>query len=192
MKSLKPSYKNKESYIEYHFLHSSHSHIFEKKISSLKIQKVFLKLSERFGENNHSIQEYSLYNHEDMELTLYLDGSNFCNKKKSITVEDPYIKNKNICSLFVEKNKIHNDTFPSLYDNTVYDIIDIVFKLQNGISLVIQTKKVDTIQKVESIDKLGISKNTNGNTWCEVFLKVNCESEVSKVHSEIDYIYSLL
>lgn len=198
MKSFKKSsqvpIKSKESYIIYHFLHSSHPHIYETKIPNTKIQKIFIELTKKFGENNHSIQEYSLYSYEDKELTLYLDGSNFCRKKKSILVKDPYIKDKKICSLYVEKKKVHNDSFPSLYDNIVYDIIDIVFILQKGISLVIQTKKENIIKNIDTIYKLGIPKKSvsNKNIWCEIFLQVDYNSHVDDVHSEIEYIYSLL
>lgn len=193
-KSSQVSIKSKESYIVYHFLHSSCKHIYETKIPNTKIQKIFTELTKKYGENNHTIQEYSLYSYEDMELTLYMDGSNFCRKKKSILIEDPYIKDKKICSLYVEKKKVHNDSFPSLYDNIVYDIIDIVFILQEGISLVIQTKKENIIKNIDTIYKLGIPKKSvsNKNIWCEIFLQVDYNSHVDDVHSEIEYIYSLL
>jgi hypothetical protein len=187
-------FTNKESYIEYHFLHSSNTYTYETRIPASKIQKVFIELSSRFGENNHSINEYSQYSHENLELTIYMDSSNFCKKVKSILVNDPYIKDKKICSLYVEKNKVHNDSFPSLYNNTVYDIIDIVFELEPGIFLIIRNKKGNTIKKEVSVEKIGVSRNskTNNTTWSEIYLQVSCESNVEKVHSELDYICSFL
>lgn len=185
---------NKELYIEYHFLHTLNNYSYNTKIPILKIQNIFLELSKRFGENNHKINEYSLYIHDEMELIIYMDGSNFCKKTKTRKINDPYIKDDNIITLYVEKNKMHNDTFPSLYNNSVYDIIDIVFSIDNNIQCIIRTNMVYENNKKDTIDKIGISKNhkSNKNTWCEIFLQVDCSSDVNQVHTEIDYIKSLL
>ena len=186
--------KNKESYIEYRFLHTSNNYSYNTKIPILKIQNVFLELSKRFGENNHKIYEYSLYTHDEMELVIYMDGSNFCKKSISRKISDPYIKNDNIVTLYVEKNKIHNDTFSSLYNNSVYDIIDIIFPIDNTIQCIIRTNMIYVNNKKDTIDKIGVSKNhkSNKNTWSEIILQVECSSDVDKVHKELDYIKSLL
>lgn len=188
------AHKKTDVYIEYHFLHKSNTYSYDTKIPILKIQNIFLELSKRFGENNHKIHEYSIYSHDNMNLVIYMDGSNFCKNIKTSIITDPYVKDKNICTLYVEKNKVHNDNFPSLYSNIVHDIIDMVFYISDNIQCIVRTNMTYSNSKKETIDKIGVSKNhkSNSNTWCELYLQVDCNSDTDNVHSEIDFIYKML
>ena len=68
--------KFQDTYIEYHFTDDHTSPCVNLEIPIKKIQDIFSILREKFGENE-IIKEYSVYRHNDMELTLFPDGSCF-------------------------------------------------------------------------------------------------------------------
>ena len=144
---VKKVYKKKEESIEYRFsnkidVKSTKSIVtspyIDVEIPVDKIQDVFSMLREKYGETEN-IKEYSIYKHNDLELTVFPDGSSFC---RQIIVKE--LKDINIpMGIFVnykEKFKISNDYFPCKYVyNSSIDIVDVIFTLSNDIKIVLST-----------------------------------------------------
>jgi hypothetical protein len=143
------NYKKKEESIEYRFSNNIGGNVKSTKPTSAspyidveipvdKIQAVFSILREKYGETEN-IKEYSTYKNNDLELTVFPDGSSFC---RQIIVKE--VKDINIPSgIFVnykEKFKISNDYFPCKYVyNSSVDVVDVVFTLSNEIKIVLST-----------------------------------------------------
>lgn len=187
------NYKKKEEYIEYRFSYNNDKKPFvDVGIPLEKVKKLFTNLQEKFGENNEIIKEYSIYKHDDMELTLFPDGSSFCRKVSTKKIEDSNTSN-NILVTYKEKTKIPNDNFPcSFVYNSVCDIIDIIYNINNEIQIVLNTSYENNriYEKLKTIESLGrANRPTKSNKiWCEVYLKINCNSKVEDVYKTIDLI----
>jgi hypothetical protein len=194
---VKKVYKKKEESIEYRFsnkiaVKSTKSIVtspyIDVEIPVDKIQDVFSMLREKYGETEN-IKEYSIYKHNDLELTVFPDGSSFC---RQIIVKE--LKDINIpMGIFVnykEKFKISNDYFPCKYVyNSSIDIVDVIFTLSNDIKIVLSTiyennRNFSKVKKVEDLgrpDKIKKSKNA----WCELYVDVECSCDVENVHNTI-------
>lgn len=196
---VQKNYKKKEESIEYHFSNniggtvkstknSCNFPYIDVEISVDKIQSVFSMLREKYGETEN-IKEYSTYKNNDLELTVFPDGSSFC---RQIIMKE--VKDINIPSgIFVnykEKFKISNDYFPCKYVyNSSIDVVDVVFTVINDIKIVLSTiyennRNFEKVKKVEDLgrpDKIKQSKSA----WCEMYVEVDCSCDVENVHNTI-------
>jgi hypothetical protein len=200
---VKKNYKKKEKSIEYHFSNK----IGVKSTKSLyttpyidveievdKIQTAFSILREKCGETEN-IKEYSIYKHNDLELTVFPDGSSFC---RQIIVKE--LKDINIpIGIFVnykEKLKISNDYFPCKYVyNSSVDIVDVIFTLSNDIKIVLSTiyennRKFEKVKNVEDLGRPNKIKKSK-SAWCEMYVDVECSCDVEKVHNTIKMLVEI-
>ena len=194
------NYKKKEDYIEYRFSNNIGENktkpFLDIEIPVNKIRKVFEKLSEKYGENNEVIKEYSIYKHNDLELTVFSDGSSFCRQVSLTEVQDPSIPN-GIVVVYKEKHKISNDYFPSKYTyGSVVDVVDVIFTAKNGINIVLSTifENNRKAEKLNSIENLCISRNVRSSdyVWCEIYVTVECTCDVKDVHDTINFVKGIM
>ena len=197
MKNSK-NYKKKEEYIEYRFSNNSENNkpFLDIGIPIEKITKVFSKLQEKFGENNEIIKEYSIYKYNDMELTVFPDGSSFCRQIYVKKIEDNKTPD-NIIVTYKEKHKISNDYFPCKFSyNSVIDVIDIVYNVKKGINIILSTnyennKNKEILKNIENLGKETSSSKSN-NVWCELYVNVDCSCDVNDVYNTINLITKIL
>jgi hypothetical protein len=193
--NVQKNYKKKEESIEYRFSNNIGEKVknisfpyIDVEISVDKIQSVFYMLREKYGETEN-IKEYSTYKNNDLELTVFPDGSSFC---RQIIVKE--VNDINIPSgIFVnykEKYKISNDYFPCKYVyNSSLDVVDVIFTISNDIKIVLSTiyennRNFEKVKKVEDLgrpDKIKKSKNA----WCEMYIIVDCSCNVENVYNTI-------
>jgi len=194
------NYKKKEDYIEYHFSNNIGENktkpFFDIEIPVNKIRKVFGQLSEKYGENNEVIKEYSIYKHNDLELTVFLDGSSFCSQVSLKEVQVPSIPN-GIIVIYKEKHKISNDYFPSKYTySSIIDVVDVIFTAKNGINIILSTifENNRKVEKLKSIENLSISRNviSSENVWCEIYVKVECTCDAKDVNDTINFVKEIM
>ena len=111
---VQKNYKKKEELIEYRFSNNIGENLKNTSISFIdvaitvdKIQSVFYMLREKYGETEN-IKEYSTYKNNDLELTVFPDGSSFCRQIISKELKDINIPS-GIFIIYKEKLKISND-----------------------------------------------------------------------------------
>lgn len=190
------NYKKKEDYIEYRFSNNvgeskTKKPYMDVEIPVEKVREVFDKFREKFGENE-IIKEYSTYKHNDMELTVFPDGSSFCRQVIIREVQDTKVPD-GICVTYKEKFKISNDYFPCKYlYNSAIDVIDVIFNVTNDIKIVLSTtyennRKIRKLKKVESLGMPNKIKKSK-NTWCELYVTVGCSCDVDDVHNTINFV----
>jgi hypothetical protein len=183
---------NKSSSIEYHFSDNKESIPYTSvEIPIEKIKSIFKTLKEKFGDIE-IIKEYSIYKNNDLILTVYPDGSSFCSQVTTYEIKDPKISS-GIIVMYNEKNKISNDIFPCQYIyNSILDVIDIIFNVNKDIKIVLSTiyENNRNISKVKNIESLGrpVKLTKSKNAWCELYVKVECDSKVEEVHDTINFI----
>ena len=170
-----------EKTIEYHFSEESKSPYFSVHIPIEKIRVIYDTLKEKFGETE-TIKEYSLYKFDDLVLTVYPDGSSYCNRQ--IKTE---LKRDSILVLQNEKYKNSNDSFPSKYNyHSILDIVDVIFTIKD-IKIVLSSIYEHSTCKVKTIESLGrpakISKSKNA--WCELYISAECNSTIEDVNNTI-------
>lgn len=193
-------YKKKEDNIEYRFSNndgeSKNKPFLDVGISVEKIRKVFAKLQEIFGENNELIKEYSVYKHNDMELTVFPDGSSFCRQVSVKEVEDTTTPD-GIIVTYKEKHKMSNDYFPCKFVyNSAIDVIDVVFNVKDGIKIILNTiyennRSVEKLKTIESLGRQRRAKKSN-KVWCEIYVSVECSCDVNDVHETIDLMKDIV
>jgi hypothetical protein len=199
LSGVKKNYKKKEESIEYRFSNNIGGNVKSTKTTSAspyidveipvdKIQAVFFMLREKYGETEN-IKEYSTYKNNDLELTVFPDGSSFCRQIIAKELKDINIQS-GIFVNYKEKFKISNDYFPCKYVyNSSVDVVDVVFTLSNDIKIVLSTiyennKNFERVKKVEDLgrpDKIKKSKSA----WCEMYVVVDCSCDVENVHNTI-------
>jgi len=194
------NYKKKEDYIEYRFSNNvgenKNKPFLDVEIPVNKIRNVFEKLSEKYGENNEQIKEYSLYKHNDLELTVFPDGSSFCRQISLKEVQDPSVP-EGIIVVYKEKHKISNDYFPCKYTyDSAVDTIDVVFNAASGINIILSTifennKKTEKIKNIWDIGRSRKVKSSH-DVWCEVYVTVECSCDVNDVHNTINFVKSIM
>lgn len=171
------------------------------------VQKLFSLLRKRFGVVE-MYKDYSVYKHRNMELTVLPDGSSFCHQVFRKPLEDKGLPNSDPESLGTikilaelnEKVKISNDLFPPAYVyDEILDAIDIVFPWSSNISIVLSTC-LDTqwmnerSQEVRNVKNIGRSTNNQDrdHLWCEVYVRVDYDSDVDDVHKVVKYIHQII
>ena len=191
---MKKNFKlDKTSYIKYHFSETDNKEpYFSVEISIEKIRNIFDMLKENFGETE-TIKDYSIYKHNNTILTVYPDGSSFCNQIDSHYIKDPNFS-KGILVSYNEKYKISNDIFPCKFNyDSIVDIIDIIFTVNKDIKIVLSSNYENnkTFEKVKNIESLGRPNMTKSkNAWCELYIIVDCNSAVEEVHNTIHMLSS--
>jgi hypothetical protein len=218
------NYKKKEDYIEYHFSDNVGEikrvkPYLDVEIPAEKIRKIFEQFREKFGETE-IIKEYSTYKHNDMELTVFPDGSSFCRQVIVREVQDEKVPS-GICVIYKEKFKISNDYFPCKYIyNSSVDVIDVIFNVTNDIDeakassthrggrttsfasspydikIVLSTtyennRTVEKVKKVESLGRPNKIKKSK-NAWCELYVTVGCSCDVEDVHNTINFVKEIM
>ena len=188
--------KQNENYVKYYFTDNKElknnicSNI---SISCDKIDKVYKDLVKKYGEID-IIKDYSIYKYNNLELTIFPDGSSFSRKVKNTKIKDEFFSD--LFVIYMEKFKIPNDCFPCQYSyDSSQDIIDIVFKINNNIDIVLSTKyENETIENIKEIKDL-IRPNklkTSKKSWCELTLNASCYSNIENIHKTIKNIKELL
>ena len=186
------NYKKKDDYIEYRFSHNAGKNkpFIDVGIPVEKIRKVFATLQERFGENNELIKEYSVYKHNDMELTVFPDGSSFCRQVSVKEIEDKTTPDSVIVT-YKEKHKISNDYFPCkfIYSSAI-DVIDIVYNVKKGIKIVLSTiyennRSTEKLKTIESLSRANQATKSD-KIWCEAYVNVECTCDVKDVYETIN------
>ena len=202
------NHKKKEDSIEYHFSYNKsiknngNLPYFNTEIPIEKIRKVFDHFRMKFGENE-IIKEYSTFKHNDLELTVFPDGSSFCRQIESRKLQDQKINEElddsklDIFVTYKEKHKISNDFFPCKYIYySALDIIDVIFNVNKDIKIVLSTiyENNRNLEKIKSIEKIGRPNmiKHSSNTWCEMYMVVDCASDVDDVHNTIEFIKECL
>lgn len=198
--SLKKSrnYKKKEDYIEYRFSNNIEENkpFLDIKIPFEKTRNIFEKLQEIFGENNEIIKEYSIYKYNDLELTVFPDGSSFCLQVSTKKLEDNKTP-KEIIVTHKEKYKISNDYFPCKFSyNSSIDVIDVIFTIKKGINIILSTiyENNKNNNKLTSIEDLGrpLLSNKLENIWCELYVSVECTCDTDDVYKTIDLMKKIV
>lgn len=207
--------KGRYTIINYHFLKFSNKSdkvikpFLQTDISPSVCRDLFLSFRKKLGDVD-TVSEYSVYKHRDLELTVLPDGSSFCHQVLRKPVEDRSLPSTDlrcpkILVVINDKTKVSNDIFPPKYSyDDVYDNIDIVFPwpidnldhkpINHPISIVISTRnQTDKRSEARSVKNLGKpSVTTNKDIWCEIYVKVRSEAEVSDVHKCVSYVESCL
>jgi len=195
------NYKKKEDYIEYRFsdnggdIKAKNKPYLDVEISVEKVRKVFEQFREKFGENE-IIKEYSTYKHNDMELTVFPDGSSFCRQVTMHEVKDTRVPS-GIFVTYKEKYKISNDYFPCKYIyNSALDVIDVIFNVTDKIKIVLSTTYENnrTVEKLKKIEDLGRPSKIkrSKNAWCELYVTVGCSCDVEDVHNTINFVKDVI
>lgn len=181
---------NNQKYIQYFFSKGKNKNIFfNTSISQSDIRKIFTYFSKKIGQNNELIKEYSVYKNDDLELTVYPDGSSFCWNSSFKLLNDSKVSD-NINIIYVEKYKLSNDLFPCLYSyESVVDIIDIIFNINKNISVVISTNYENNRNYYKTDD---ISEINNNEKWFELYLKVKPSAKIENINNLINEINILL
>ena len=184
-----------EKYTEYVFSENCSDDIpyFDSKISAEKMKVVFNTLRKKYGVVE-TINDYSIYSHNDLELKVYVDGSSFC---KRVSINKTNNNNiNNIYKLSVIKQKVNNDIFPCKYSyDSVLDIIDIKFTISDNICIVLRTLYENNrfFEKTNNIKKIGLKsrniKNINKSNkyWCTIsIITLNgCDENIIRENIEM-------
>lgn len=192
--------KNDEVYFEYKFLKT---YIIEEKkpyydtsIPAKNIEKLFNSLREKFNDTE-ICKDYSFYKKGNMVMTVFPDGSSFCNQLTTQPLEDKNLKesslnNPQILVTYNKKSKVSNDVFPLDYVfDDVYDIIDTIFNWDSNISVIFSTKyQSDILAESKTVKTLGRPQkiNTSDQLWCEVFVRAKGTSSVEEIHKCLDFV----
>lgn len=198
-----------ENKIEYHFLHEScFQHVPNKKskpffnteIPKSSIISLTECLRKQMGEVERK-KEYTIYRNLNMDLTVLPDGSSFCHQTFSKPLEDKRLTNTKFSSsnpidilvVYKEKTKISNDLFPSQFTyEEIIDVIDIIYPWAKGLSIILSLRyhKDKGNENSSSVKKMGRCSKIEHSpyVWCELFLQVDCEVEVEKVHECVNYV----
>lgn len=191
----KKSYKKNDNNVKYYFSDKKgyDNTFFDLSISSDKISELYNELVKKYGEID-IIKDYSIYKYDNLELTIFPDGSSFCKKVKNTKIKDE--KFSDLYVNFVEKTKIPNDCFPCQYNyNTSKDVIDIIFPIDNNIKIVLSTYyDNNTNENIKNINDLSrpVKLKSSKKTWCELSLNVSCYSNIEDIHKTIKNIKELL
>lgn len=190
---------NYEKYeFSYYFLNTaSPSYVKDLRIDCKKVKHVYDKLRQRYG-NKDTVKEYSLYRYNALELTIYKEGSSFCNEISDVAIKDLDLKNpENVYVKCQRKRKVSNDAFPCFYDlDSTIDKNDIIFKISSNTNIVIslchENNKNHSI--VKSLEDMGKKKNIKKNPylWCEIKLVTDKKEMTKFLHDSIDYVTKLL
>jgi hypothetical protein len=183
--------KFQDTYIEYHFTDDHISPCVNLEIPIKKIQDIFSILREKFGENE-IIKEYSVYRHNDMELTLFPDGSCFC---RQISIKELKDEKVPLYITYVKKHKIANDVFPCKYMyHSAKDIVDVIFHVNEDIQIILRTNYENNIQeKIKELQDLGRPRKiqSSSQTWCELSIVANCSASIDDIYKSIHLLQEL-
>ena len=195
-KNDKKSYQKNENYVKYHFSDKKEllNKYYDINISSDKIAYVYKELRKLYGETD-IIKDYSLYKHNNLELTVFPDGSSFCRRVRETKVKDE--KFPEIFVSFLEKFKLSNDYFPCQYNyNSTQDVIDIIFSVNSNIDIILSTKYENNNlnEKIKEINEISrpIKLKTTNKTWCELYLLVKCSANIDNIHKTINILEELV
>lgn len=202
-KDIRSKHKKNENFIEYHFSNNKDKKPYlDVEIPVEKIRKVFDNLRNTYGEVE-IIKEYSTYKHNDLELTVFPDGSSFCRQIDIRELKDEKVNDileetgLDMSVVYKEKHKISNDYFPCKFKYySALDMIDVIFNVNKEIKIILSTcyENNRNMEKIKSIDKLGrpCKIRHSSNTWCELYLSIDCSCDVDEAHNTIKYIQEIL
>lgn len=195
MSNSSRKHKKKEESMEYHFSDSV-GKVINLEIPAEKVSLLFQSLSERLGENNETINEYSIYKNQNLELTVFPDGSSFCRQVILKKVDNKKVPD-NVFINYKEKHKISNDIFPSRYSyNSVVDIIDVIFDIDDGIKIILSTiyENNKSNEKIKNVESLGNPRvfNKSKNVWCEVYISTEVKIDYERVVDTINYVKEII
>jgi hypothetical protein len=173
----------------------------------LQTQSLFSELRKKFGETE-KYKDYSIYKEDNLELTLFLNGSSFCHQVSRQPLKDKGLEGTDIDSFddmeilveLREKTKISNDLFPPkyMYDE-ILDITDIVFSWSKNISIVLSVKYQRQVNhhgnyaSETTVRSFGFSNIRNTNEfWAEISVEATFFSDVSEVHRAVLFVRNVL
>ena len=194
---------NEKNIIQYYFTEKKGTKdIFNVKISKNTIQRVFSVLRENFGEER--VNDYKVYKDGDLELTVYQEGSNFCNLVTEKRIKDEAI-HESILVCHLNLKKVHNDKFPCKFKyEEVLDVIDVFFEInesnsrnkENYIKIIMRCKydNCPNLNTIKKIHEIGMKQNVSDcdKFWIEFILEASPLSNPKKVHELINLIYELI
>lgn len=162
----------KEERYKLFYMVSDKSKIVDLGVSKEKIQRISQAIRDRLGKVE-MCRDYTVYSYQNLELTVYPDGSSFCHQVSRL----PYVLDKKYASFLgiqTLRKKIANDIFPSRYKyDSVIDTVDVIFPWTEEIEIILRLRieegdhHTDPAPSVEELYEVQ-SKN---DIWVEVMVK---------------------
>lgn len=173
--------------IEYIFVYSSKTNIYDTFFPKKKIQALFEHYYNKY-KNTYQQREYTVYNYENMYLYLYPDGSSYCNQiiqKRIIDTKYP-----TMLTLYHHIKKLPNDQFLNKFQyDFIHDIIEIIFPIQSQLKVIIKT----IYNNEQTCPLESYIKDTKDIThWIEITLQVHTKCNIADVHETIQEINEIL
>lgn len=162
----------KEERYKLFYLVSDQHKMIDLGVSKEKIQRISQAIRDRLGKVE-ICRDYTVYSYQNLELTVYPDGSSFCHQVSRL----PYPLDKtysSILGLESIRKKIANDIFPSRYTyDSVIDTVDVIFPWTKEVEIILRLRieegdhHTDPAPSVEELYEVQ-SKN---DIWVEIMVK---------------------
>ena len=125
-------------------------------------------------------RDYTVYSHQNLELTVYPDGSSFCHQVNRLPLAEK--KYPSFMGIQMIRKKIANDIFPSRYTyDAVTDTIDVIFPWTEQVDVIIRLRVEENDQNTNSAPSVAELHEVQGknDTWVEIMVKsVDVSKEV--------------